>query len=411
MVEDSDWFEGARDDLERVASVSAAVPALPVRPVGPFAPLFEGLDFSQSFIDWVDFFVPLASAFQLPAPMTCGYDESGALEWSICKRVPVRGSYDARIFVRPVDFVSEAVLSRRSLEAARLSPLLQRCRSAEVAACDLISGPGLRISGCPGKFLQGHNLHVRGSLPELVQELVVKVCAFFGLCLQPLEFQRLLVGAVRLYRVDLTAMFSAGSRRAACEVVSHVGRYGFVPRQRRGGFVGETTAQVVNSHGVKLKLYAKGPELEARGKGHALPLSLPHRQRLLSLADDAVRVELRLDSRGLKDRGLQFGTVWDAATPRSVLEAYMSKVDVPGHVRAEPEWLSLLSSAFRKTYFLWLGGAEVRSLVSDATYYRHRKVFLLHGIDISVRRDVKPSGVYRIEHAVRLVPVKFGGGA
>ena len=64
---------------------------------------------------------------------------------------------------------------------------------------------------------------------------------------------------------------------------------------------------MLNSRRWSLKVYAKGPEIEAKGHGQDAILSLPHAREW---ADRTLRAELTLRSMELKRLGLDMVTAW-----------------------------------------------------------------------------------------------------
>lgn len=49
--------------------------------------------------------------------------------------------------------------------------------------------------------------------------------------------------------------------------------------------------------------------------------------------------------------------------------------------------IKTLSRCFRDTYFMWDNGIDCQSIMSQATFYRHRRYLLSYGIDIAIPKE------------------------
>jgi II/X family phage/plasmid replication protein len=209
--------------------------------------------------------------------------------------------------------------------------------------------------------------------------MILRVCERRAIELTTDELREIEAGRFRLLRVDINQSFAAGSRveaerwikRAAVATLKHRGR---------GQQPGPTTViWGERSRCWSLKAYAKGTELEARR--HQLPSTVPMRTKLLSWADDKVRIELMLRSRELKKLGLDCAASWAAGTALQLFREYLSRLQL-GSVSFTPSILELIPQHLRLTHLLWSEGKDLKELFSKSKRHRHRQKLLEYGIDI-----------------------------
>lgn len=254
-------------------------------------------------------------------------------------------------------------------------------------------GPAnLDISGNFLKWLQGHNLFGTNDVQGLVHETLASLSerGFIAIAADA----RHLVNASRaatVSRIDLTEMFELPSRAAcrawikAAESTAHMAHRGRGTLTREGTlYFGKASRRSM------LKIYVKGDEIEAQGKGHKLPADLPFRDALCTWADNKLRVELQLRTLTLVDLELQMVGSWGDNEPLTVFSKYLSTLNLNSQMPILGPDLDKLPAHLRSTYQHWWTGFDVRSVVSKATFYRHRRELLSFGIDIAMRRPAQP---------------------
>lgn len=297
-------------------------------------------------IDWVTAKVP----FRVEAgPVRDGYvlalSGDGSVEWMKDRRVEVAGSYESRLFVKSV-------------------------------------GDYLEISGNPTKFFQGHNLFGIENLRTLVFDAVNVVACELNLERALEDHLPLLRGEYSLSRVDCTGMLALPTR-ADVRAVLRAATVRARSRHGRATARGGTVYFGQHSRRWSLKLYSKGDELEAVGKGHSLPTEIEYRKELEAYADNKLRCELTLRGMELEKRGLRHAKAWEWDTPMQELQKAVEGIEMSEKTQLPSEVLSTMSGKLVAVYEAWRAGHDVRGLYCRRTFYRYRSELLAVGIDIS----------------------------
>lgn len=355
-------------------------------------------------IDWLTFVVPLSCSAGLNTGQVASITPDGLIDWTCAKRVPLVGSHDQRMFLRPVGLDLLGVRKRGvpgSLGGAR-----------EFARMATLSGSLVEISGCPAKFLQGHNVFGSDDICGLAAAVVRRACDLLGLSPSPVEMRSIERGVFLLRRVDLTQSYVLSSRSEVLAWIEGAEIFGRMEHRGRGSFPvkgrGICDRSTLNfGQGSRywwLKFYAKGVELEAAK--HGLPDSLLMREQLLAYAQPLLRCEVQLNGMQLERLRLRYGSAWAAVQPLSVWEDHVKRVSLVGDMAKSDGLLDSLPPKLRPVYMAWLNGVDMADAYSRATFYRHRKALLAYGVDISVRQPfVDRTNVVPLRRVLEAVPV------
>lgn len=362
-------------------------------------------------IDWLTVVVPLSCFAGLRTGEVASITPDGLVEWKVAKRLALVGSFDQRMQLRPVSVDCLGIRTRGvpgSIGGAR-----------EFARMATVSSSLVEVSGCPAKFLQGHNVFGSDNVCGLVAAVVRRACSLLGLSPSPVEMRSIERGAFVLRRVDLTYSYSLASRSevlAWIKAAERVGRLGTRKDRSVGQFarVGgrrmfdESTLNFAQgSRYWWLKFYAKGVELEA--PKHRLPESLPMRSDLLAYAQPLLRVEVQLNSKQLDRLGLRFGSSWSAVSVADVWREHAEQVTMIGDAPVSDSTLEALPKRLRPVFLAWKSGADLASIYPRMTLFRHRKALLDFAVDISVPYmapgDLPKSNVVPLRRVLEAVPV------
>ncbi|RZO82772.1 MAG: hypothetical protein EVA65_16540 [Oceanococcus sp.] len=312
-------------------------------------------------IDFVQAVLEFRHTGQICAGFKGQWDTDGTIEWTTDIGMNVEGSHDSRIMIRSQN------------------------------KCDEDTFKEVYISGNPAKFLQGHNLFGSDDLLSLMAYALRRALDAIGKPVDEFTYRRWLVGAgVEIKMVDITYMWHVGSRDKARTWLRALSHTGHMKHRGRGEFRGETLYYGRKSRRWAMKMYCKGDELDSKKKGHRLPGSFfidPYKldgKRLQLYADDCVRFELRLLSLELKRLHLDEGTWWQTVDALQLFRAHLQGLQM-SEQKLRYEALELeLPDHLSKTYRMWRKGYDLRTMLNKATYYRHRKDLLEHGVDIGV---------------------------
>jgi II/X family phage/plasmid replication protein len=326
-------------------------------------------------IDWLDFVAPLAGAQSSPS-LRAGYVTStsaeGEVEWIKSKRLEYEGSHSSKI---------------------------------TVCTGDALGGyPGLRISGCPGKFLQGHNIFGSDDIVGLTLEMLYRVCA--SLHLVPTETEQGFwdLGLINMLRVDDTQSRDLGTLPRVLTAIRSLSETAKLKFRGRGEFNGHSLLYGKGSRHFSTTLYAKGAELKV--KAHQLPHGLQETS-LLAYAQGLLRIEHRLMGMFLRKKELHILANWGENTPSELHSELLSGLEIADATMIDTGKLAGLPAALRTSYVLWTTGVDLRTVISRKTFYRHRSLLKQsHGIDISIPQPADaPSNVVPLKVVLHAMPV------
>jgi len=265
----------------------------------------------------------------------------------------------------------------------------------------------LQISGNPVKFLQGHNAF--GPSVSSLGSVIQAFARALPLDLRPLDADNPLWPTVHRSRVDVTVMVDLGSDQVVHDWLRHAAtetrsRHGIPERDQRGLTAGDTVYWGKHSRRWTMKGYCKFCELKAH------PCLAPDMQKQLrEFVEGQLRLELSLRRPELKDRGtLDEGLVWE----------YFEKIGVGVMKMDVSSQRPNLKAAVENVLTLWLGGADMRSRLPQATFYRYRRIIMEEvGVDISLDRHTQDKAIERVKfdldylkaHEVKNVPKHLQG--
>lgn len=240
----------------------------------------------------------------------------------------------------------------------------------------------LEFSGNPSKFLQGHNVFGSDDIRMLVTGTVAAAFQSFGF-----DFNAV-AGVIRSGQYPVTWVDINYSFALSCQsdVLAWIRAAEFNARTRAGRPVakGSTVYFQKNSRRWAIKAYSKLAELMTGGKGHKLPPALAD-SGLLEWCENILRVELRLLGKELKENcGITTAAQLTPAKVRQLFSDYMGRIVMCDNYRIPQREALELPTSVRSTYTLWSEGHDITCLLPKTTFYRHRKVLMEKGVDISV---------------------------
>lgn len=308
-------------------------------------------------IDWVTARLRCThDSSKLFGGLVVSMNAKGEVEWQTEKRVVVEGSYSKNITVRShTDGVIE-------------------------------------ISGNPAKFLQGHNVFGSDDLIHLITKTLDRLIALdIGLTPTQEELQKIAKGFFAVTRVDVNEHFAFNSEKSAKAYLRAIANSSNMRHRGAGQFRGDTLYFSPQSRRMVAKIYHKGDEIHSRKKEHRLHddfLAIPE---LVSYATNSLRLELKILSTQLKDWELNFGYNWTLETPFYLLKKhFIDKLELSENMPIQDDVLETLPSKLRLVYSAWSSGEDLKRVLPETTFRRHRKALQQYGIDIAIVQDSKP---------------------
>jgi II/X family phage/plasmid replication protein len=192
-------------------------------------------------------------------------------------------------------------------------------------------------------------------------------------------------GDYSLKRVDINQSWHLKNKDEVLAWIRSAGACGRLKHRGSGQFSGDTLYFGKNSRRWSAKCYSKGHEINA--KNHQLPKELQVPE-LIEWADKALRIELVLRSMQLKDMLLSNGKGWCTDTSKMLLcSLVLDNLEITDNMALPDDLLSTLPTRLKGIYALWLNGEDLRQSLPKNTFYRYRRQFLEHNVDISIIQD------------------------
>ena len=305
-------------------------------------------------IDWVTAKLPCNN--NLRSGCVAKLDADGNVEWLTESWLPVTGSYEMNFMVKS------------------LTPQT------------------IQISGNPAKWLQGHNLFGSNNLVALMAKFfsqLYEIMAEEGLNPTMEQCDAINEGRYTVSRIDINETWFLNNQYDVKAWIRAAGQKISMPHRGKGVFSGDTLYWGKGSKYYYLKCYSKGDEIDSKKSNFPEALRTP---QMLEYADKALRLELVLCSKALREWGLNEPCKWTVDTPRMLLLQVVRGLDMSNNFKLSDELLDSLPRKLRTYYKLWLYGEDLRQEMSRPTFYRIRKELRAYDIDITLVRDVdKPA--------------------
>lgn len=305
-------------------------------------------------IDWVTAKLPCNN--NLRTGCVAKLDADGNVEWLTESWLPVTGSYEMNFMVKS------------------LTPQT------------------IQISGNPAKWLQGHNLFGSNNLVALMAKFfsqLYEIMAEEGLNPTMEQCDAINEGRYTVSRIDINETWFLNNQYDVKAWIRAAGQKISMPHRGKGVFSGDTLYWGKGSKYYYLKCYSKGDEIDSKKSNFPEALRTP---QMLEYADKALRLELVLCSKALREWGLNEPCKWTVDTPRMLLLQVVRGLDMSNNFKLSDEVLDSLPRKLRTYYKLWLYGEDLRQEMSRPTFYRIRKELRAYDIDITLVRDVdKPA--------------------
>ena len=302
-------------------------------------------------IDWVTAKMPCRNT--LNTGFVAKVEPCGRIEWVSQSWLPVQGSYDNNIVIKPM------------------------------------TDNTIQISGNPTKWLQGHNLFGTNDLKWLMAKFYLdlheKLCDD-GLNPTGEQYDMVEQGNYTVSRVDVNETWHLNNQAEVMAWIRSAGEKVALKRRGRGVFATDTLYWGKDSKYTRLKCYSKGDEINSKKSNFPKELRTP---AMLDYADKALRVEVEIRSRALREWQINTPCNWSLDTGKLILLDHIGNLEMSNNFRLGDEVLSTLGSRMKMAYLAWWHGEDLRTVLSKPTFYRYRNHFKQYDIDIAMVRDVE----------------------
>lgn len=246
----------------------------------------------------------------------------------------------------------------------------------------------IQISGNPAKWLQGHNLFGTNNLVMLMSRFfsqLYELMADEGLNPTIEQCEAINEGRYTVSRVDINETWFLDNQYDVKAWIRAAGQKISMAHRGKGVFSGDTLYWGKGSKYYFLKCYSKGDEINSKKSNFPDALRTP---QMLEYADKALRLELTLCSKALREWNINEPCNWTPDTPKMLLLQVIKNLDMSNNFKLSNKVLDTLPRKLRTYYKLWLHGEDLRQELSRPTYYRIRKELQAYDIDIALVRDV-----------------------
>ena len=304
-------------------------------------------------IDWVTARLPCSNSGQICDGQVVKLNAEGSeVEWTTQTRLSLTGSHDSSISIRS--------LTPQTIE----------------------------ISGNPAKFLQGHNLFGTNDLRLLMWTFFDTLLSMYDIGLNPTmqDLQLIKEGRYTITRVDINETWLLKNRADVMAWIRAAGEKMSMPYRGKGVFSGDTLYWGKGSKYFYLKCYSKGDEINSKKSNFPNALRIPE---MLEYADRALRLELVLCSKALREWHINMPCDWSEDMPKMLLLTHVRGLEMSNQFMLSDDILDTLPRKLRTYYRDWLHGYDLRQDLSRPTFYRIRKQLKEYDIDIALVRDVE----------------------
>lgn len=246
----------------------------------------------------------------------------------------------------------------------------------------------IQISGNPAKWLQGHNLFGTNNLVELMAQFfsqLYEIMAEEGLNPTIEQCEAINEGRYTISRVDINETWFLKNQYDVKAWIRAAGEKMSMPYRGKGVFSGDTLYWGKGSKYYFLKCYSKGDEINSKKSNFPTELRTPE---MLEYADKALRLELTLCSKALREWHLNQPCNWAQDTARMLLLQVVRTLDMSNNFKLSSEITRGLPTGLRLAYLAWFNGEDLRTILPKNTFYRYRRKLKEYDVDIVLVRDI-----------------------
>jgi II/X family phage/plasmid replication protein len=196
-------------------------------------------------------------------------------------------------------------------------------------------------------------------------------------------------GRYTVSRVDINETWFLKNQADVKAWIRAAGSKVSMPHRGKGVFSGDTLYWGKGSKYYFLKCYSKGDEINSKKSNFPSDLRT---SQMLEYADKALRLELVVCSKALREWNLNEPCNWTLETPKMLLLQVVRSLDMSNNFKLSSTITDGMPTGMRLAYFSWLSGIDLRAELPKNTFYRYRRKLKEHDIDIALVRDLdKPA--------------------
>lgn len=258
-------------------------------------------------------------------------------------------------------------------------------RSRHIEGADELA-TWLEFNCCPPQILQGHNVWGHADMQDYVTAILDRIVAKFPLKLRPTpeEWERWHNGNVQVNHVHLAANFLLPEELKmplidALDMNNPKGKKRDHLTSISLGFNGDRRSEYQAA-----TVYCKGMELQDKWKRPG-----KYQTRIIKLMNGAIRIEVKLFRKALKQLGLARVQDWAGVDVNALFFETVAKFNIANSVQpllTEDE-CAKLDKKQQWVYLAWLEGRQLDKFLSRTTVWKYvKEVKEAIGIDMSAHR-------------------------
>ena len=330
-------------------------------------------------IDWFRGEIPFLHV-PIPSGRVLSIHPDGSIDWEAAKAIQCQGSFESSIRIKSSGGDGQG------------------------------NATTLLIDGNLCKFLQGHNIFGSLDLNMLVYRTFEFIIAsgFIELKIQTdldSVFRNIEKGNYLVKMVDINFLYDVKNDESV-ESWLHAAEINARSRSGRSCRDKGTVYVQKTSRRWAFKFYNKFREINCKSEKHRLNDELRNRG-LEQFIRGKLRAELRLMSLELKELKLTHGHHFTANKLKELFNEYLGRINMNNQATLIDEKLFNLPTGLQGTYQLWRQGANLRQIIPERTFYRHRKLLMEQGVDITFMPidPSIPNNVVPLMRVIEAVPV------
>lgn len=330
-------------------------------------------------IDWLTVEIPFRHR-PLHAGRITGISPDGSVQWDIPQRTKARGSFEQTTHVRSVGDMD---------------------RDGYISA--------IQLDGNPSKFLQGQNVWGTDDVLLLAVHWFKRICEEMNLPFSVFDLYRVSRGGFKLTRVDINYTFKLAGEVQAQQFLIALGETSGTKYKRAYTNKGSVYFNYRSTRWSSV-VYNKYQETKTRRKAQKIMASSSDQSRLRESVKDCIRWEFKFYKLEMKDLDINTGSDLAAYGPNNLFNLYMKRIKIDGNMRMTNKQLEKLPNRLRGTYLLWEQGADLRLVLSPATFYRHKAdLRAMCGINIDTPPTAPGSNVVSLTRVLAPEPAPIPG--
>lgn len=383
--------------------------------------------FNGVFCDMLSFVAPIRHKKRIEAGfnMSKSYNEKGDLvqDYKSHKRERLEGSHCSSIGVRTLDIISgdggtqwdsPLILAHRFLNLldSEYLEFLENNSQADILANNALGFEKyeyrlIEITGNPTKFFQGHNLLGSNDIHGLAMAMCEEVCRRYDIEIDLADYQMWKEQRFYMKRLDITAMFHVGTEDDVALYLNALNQVASAATSQSKEQRYATSIYFGSKSNIEMKAYGKYNEcLIKKGGVQRLPTTHPDYDDLIEFAKGKIRFEFG------------YGGAWFSHNDRfmfdlrdidTMFKEQIKKIKFGGAAMNKNSFkqaeIKAIDTPAAALFYRWKEGKTGKSLqgnLSKATYYRHRKILLDLGFNLS--KPCPPANKIKADNVVYLSP-------